>query len=304
VSDGNDNDTVNGFALVVAWPRTRAWEVRNVRTRRDVEHELRRVTSFALERVQQANQVRTYQPGSIQADNEVFSVPIDQDIDASLVEGLRDFRSKGDYHPEDLPKSIRPTCFALILEDAERQRIFIRKANPIITAHPKFRAIMQGGALAVIDEPLFAFDGSIDAIVEGDRIFVLNQKNFESLFRDSEVIRERAQLWVEDLLRPFPVSGTSIEYLKARASSGLRVRQRVLAIIRLPHMANMTAARFQAALQHEEIPLEDYFQGDELVVTAENEDDFLKILSEYLYRGYFSGRRMEADGARPRAGQD
>ncbi len=50
-------------------------------------------------------------------------------------------------------------------------------------------------------QPILAFDSTFDVILLGNSVWIVNQANFEDLFKESEAVLARTSEWVDQLNR-------------------------------------------------------------------------------------------------------
>ena len=76
-------------------------------------------------------------------------------------------------------------------------------------------------------QPILAFDSAFDVILLGSSVWVLNQKNFEGLFKESEAVLARTWEWVDHLNQVLPISAESKEWLATRLRQNSVMRRKV-----------------------------------------------------------------------------
>ena len=63
----------------------------------------------------------------------------------------------------------------------------MRKGNPVSLAGKGVVAVFDD-ALTRVTRPILAFDSTFDVVLLGSSVWILNQKNFEALFKESEAV--------------------------------------------------------------------------------------------------------------------
>lgn len=294
-----DNETT--FAVAIAWTSGKTYHGRFVETGGEVERELRRIATQSWDRIHAADTMRRhYDPDANQEPGEVLQVAVDETVDIGMIDCIANFAALPSATEEDLKAHRHQACYAVILGDGDDRKIFVRKTNPVQLASKSVISSFMNGALVKVSGPLLAFDGGFDVIYHSSGLYALSQRHFEGLFKDSEVIRARAGVWVDQIFETLPVSDEGLGYLKERVAEGLLLRNRIHSILKKSHVQSMTIDRFRQSLYQHGLSESDYIVDGKLTISKANERELLQILNESYYYGEFTGTPYSADNKRER----
>ena len=116
---------------------------------------------------------------------------------------------------DELRKRTLALYALLIGNDPGSRVIFVRKGNPVSLASKGVVAVFDD-TLTRVTRPILAFDSTFDVIVLRSSVWILNQKNFESLFKESEAVLARTSEWVDQLSEVLPIADDSRKWLASR----------------------------------------------------------------------------------------
>jgi hypothetical protein len=152
---------------------------------------LRSYAASALELVR-TGQHRGYDPNDEQ-DDECHYLETDRNelLDTVLLEQIMRAASLPLATENEL-RNHTLTLYALVVgDDPNSLMAFVRKSNPIQLAKKSLVAIFDQ-TLTRIERPLLAFDDQYDLVIyPTGKVHILNQRNFEVLFKDSEAVLAR-----------------------------------------------------------------------------------------------------------------
>lgn len=260
------------------------------------------VTAALREHAQSARDVilsgggRPYSPDDEQEDDVPFlTASLDELFDTALLEQLRLGASLPLITPGKLRRQTLALYALLIGDDPASRAIFVRKANPVSLASKSVVALLFDDTLTRVTQPVFAFDAAFDAVLWENDVWILQQKNFEALFRESEAVLAHTAKWAEELSHVLPMSDDSREWLAERLRQNSVTRRKVQSILRSPYAAKIDAAALRAKMAaHGLNPAALMRDDDTLVFAKDTERDLLLLLNEDLWAGDFSGNQYAA----------
>ena len=153
-----------------------------------------------------------------------------------------------------------------------------------------------------IDAPIFAFEPRFDVIITTNQVWALNQKAFESLFKDSEAVLAKTSEWVESLSGHLPIEGGSKVYLADRLKKNSVLRNKVLSVLRKPHISGLKTEDIEAAIERHSLSPQILNAYGQFVFDSSTERDILQLLNEDLFTGEFSGSAYAASKKATRSG--
>lgn len=287
----NDSPTLEGtLHLVVAWAYGKTYLARQVKMSDDVAGALRAYAEESLERL---NNPTPYEPDAGMEDNSHMEAPRDESIDTKLIDELAKGPSLDlatDY--ELRTKALK--CHALVVTSATDTVLFVRKRSPIQLAKKSLLAALFNGKLGELESPLFAFDNRYDAIITSQKIYVLNKRAFDGLFKDSPAVLAKTTEWITEVARSVPFSDGSAELLDGVLKRNSVLRNKFLAVRGRPYLASITAASLRAEMVKYGYDPADLMDGDNLKVTGQNVKRILQLLNEDLFTGGFSKQHYAA----------
>src|SRR5262249_55280359 len=130
-------------------------------------------------------------------------------------------------------------------------------------------------------------------ITPGD-VWILDQRNFELLFKESEAVLAKAPEWVEQLSRALPIVEEGKEWLASRLKQNSVLRRKVHGILRSSYLAKLTPEIMQYRMIGHGLDPGKLMQDGQLVFNKDTENDILLFLNEDLWTGDFSGEEYAA----------
>ncbi len=149
-------------------------------------------------------------------------------------------------------------------------------------------------ALTRVTRPILAFDSTFDLILLGSSVWILNQKNFEGLFKESEAVLARTSEWVNQLGQVLPIAGDGPEWLATRLRQNSVMRRKVHSILRSHYLPKLTPDILRARMSAHSLKPEDLMKDGALIFNMDTEKDLLLFLNEDLWTGDFSGDQYAA----------
>jgi hypothetical protein len=293
MSASEEIDMNAAATLVVAWRTGRNAHGAVLKAGGQVIDALREYARESLEVVSSGN-MRPYNPDDEQ-DEEVSVLSASQDelLDTALLEQISIGSSLALISPEELRRRTIALYALLIGNDPDSRVIFIRRGNPVQLATKNIVAVFDQ-TLTRVTNPILAFDSIFDVILHGSAVWILNQKNFEALFKESEAVLVHTSEWVDQLHEILPIADGGKEWLSARLRQNTVMRRKIQSILRSPYLSSLTPdAIAQKMLEHGLTP-ENLMENGALVFNKDTEKDMLLFLNEDLWTGDFSGEQYAA----------
>jgi hypothetical protein len=236
-----------------------------------------------------------YNPDDEQEDDVPFlTATQDELLDTALLDQLRLGSSLPPIDPGELKRRTLALYALLIGNDPASRVIFVRKANPVSLATKSVVARLLDSTLTRVTEPIFAFDSSFDAVLWESDVWILRQKNFEALFKESEAVLASTSKWADELSQVLPISGDGLEWLAARLRQNSVTRRKVQSILRSPYVSKIDAVALRAKMAAHGLDAAELMRDDALVFNKDTERDLLLLLNEDLWAGDFSGHQYAA----------
>ena len=279
--------------LVVVWRSGRYAHGRAVRAGGEVTNQLRLFARRALERVARG-ELLAYDPNDEQADDS-YCLEADRGelLDTALLEQVMRASALQLVSPDELRRR-RLALYALVIgNDPDRQTAFIRKGNAVSLATKSMVAVFDDG-LRKVEEPILAFDERYDMIVYPGMVHILNQRNFEALFRESDAVLAKVGEWVKGLRKSLPMSQESADWLTARLRKNSVMRRRVRSVLASDYFPTLTVEVLREKIIEQGWNVGRLMDESGLIVTSETENDIIPLLNEDLWVGAFSGNRYSA----------
>ncbi|GAA4502339.1 hypothetical protein GCM10023191_053740 [Actinoallomurus oryzae] len=279
--------------LVIAWRLGRNAHGRAIKAGGDVMSSLRRYASVALDKVRSA-EGRRYDPNDEQ-DEECAYLETEREelLDTALLEKILQGASLQQATDDDLRKRSLALYALVVGDDPNRLTAFVRKGNPVQLAKKNLVTVFDQ-TLVRIERPLLAFDQFYDVIIYPNKVYVLNQKNFEALFKESEAVLAKTSEWASSLSQALPLSDQSVEWVAKRLRETSVMRRRVQSILKSDYLRHLTPDTLRAKMQERGLDPQELIEDGNLVINKETEKDVLLLLNEDLWTGDFSGEQYAA----------
>lgn len=189
-------------------------------------------------------------------------------------------------------------CHALVVTSPTDTILFVRKRSPIQLAKKSLLATVFNGRLDELESPVFAFDNRYDAIVTSQKIYVLDKRAFEGLFKDSPAVLANTTEWISEVANVVPFADGSAELLDTILKRNSILRNKFLAVRGRPYIATITPDVLRAEMARYGYDPTDLMDGDDLKVTEQNAKTILQLLNEDLFTGGFSHQHYAAGSKR------
>ncbi len=279
--------------LIVAWRAGRNAHGAVLRAGGQVIDALRGYAREALDIINSGHG-RPYNPDDEQDEDASFlTASQDELLDTALLEQLRTGSSLPLIAADEIRNRTLALYALLIGNDPDSRVIFVRKGNPVSLAAKGVVAVFDD-TLTRVTQPILAFDSTFDVILLGSSAWVLNQKNFEGLFKESEAVLARTSEWVEQLSQVLPIAGDGREWLASRLRQNSVMRRKVHSILRSHYLPKLTPDILRAKMAAHDLIPEDLMKDGALIFNKDTEKDLLLCLNEDLWTGDFSGDQYAA----------
>lgn len=291
--DAHEIGTDGAATLIVAWRGGRNVYCRVLKAGGDVIEMLRSYAAVAVQRLSDSDG-RTYDPDDQQEDEQVFlSATREELLDTVLMAQIERGASLPLVAPDDFKHQTIVLYALLIGNDPSSRAVFIRKGSPVKLASKGLVAVFDQ-TLTRVTEPILAFDQNFDVVVKGEAVWVLNQRNFEGLFKESEAVLAKTAKWVEDLAESLPISDEGREWLKRRLRQNSVMRRKVQSILRSPYLSKLSADVMSKRMLDHGLDPDELLKDGSLVFNKDTEASMLLFLNEDLWTGDFSGEHYAA----------
>jgi hypothetical protein len=237
---------------------------------------------------------RPYNPDDEQEDECAFLYAgRDELLDTAILEQIQ----KGASLPLATVQEIqgrRLALYGLLIGNNPKSRIaFIRKTNPVSLATKGLVAILDR-TLNRVEQPILAFDTFFDVILWQDAVWILSQKNFEALFKESDAVLAKAGKSVDELSRHLPISKDAQTWLAGRLRQNSVMRRKVQSILRSPYLAQLTIDDLKKRMPEHGLNPDELIDDGMLVFNKDTEKSALLLLNEDLWTGDFSRSQYAA----------
>jgi hypothetical protein len=236
-----------------------------------------------------------YNPDDEQEDDVPFlTASQDELLDTALLEQLRLGSSLPPITPSDLLRRTLALYALLIGNDPTSRVIFVRKSNPVSLVGKSLVARLFDDTLTRITEPILAFDSTFDAVLYESDVWILHQKNFENLFKESEAVLARTSEWADELSHVVAMTDEGREWLATRLRQNSVIRRKVQSILRSPYVSKINAEALRTKMHVHGLDSAELMKDDSLIFNKDTERDVLLLLNEDLWAGDFSGNQYAA----------
>lgn len=286
-------DVTGAATLIVAWRTGRTARGAMLRAGGQVIDALREYASEALG-VIATGPGRPYNPDDEQdEDDAVLTASQDELLDTALLEQLRTGSSLPLIGPGELRNHTLALYALLLGDDPDSRAIFVRKGNPVSLATKSVVAVLDN-TLTRVTQPILAFDSTFDVILLGNSAWIMNQKNFEALFKESEAVLARTSEWADQLNQALPIADDGREWLAGRLRQNSVMRRKIQSILRSPYLSKLTPDLIHEKMAEHGLTPEELMKDGSLNFNKDTEKDLLLFLNEDLWTGDFSGDEYAA----------
>lgn len=280
--------------LVVAWASGKSYVARLVKMSDEVAD---RLHSYAEQAVNGLSDPTPYAPDADLEDNSHMEASRDESLDTALIEEL----SKGaslDVATDHELRTKTLICHALVVTSNINVTLYVKKRTPIQLAKKSLLAAVVHGRLDELESPLFAFDNRYDVIVTDEKVYVLDKKAFEGLFKNSGAVLAKTGEWINDVAKVIPFAEGSAAELDTILKRNSVLRNKFLAVKDRAYLHTITPETLRSEMAKYGLDPADLMDGDSLKVTGQNAKDVLRLLNEDLFSGGFSQQHYAASAKR------
>lgn len=279
--------------VVVVWRSGHRAHGRAIKAGGDVVPTLRTYAAAALETVR-TGAGRSYDPDDEQTDEDSY---LETDraelLDTVLLDTVLTAASLPQATDDDLRKQ-RLALYGLVIgTDPDNLTAFVRRGNPVQLASKSLVALFDR-TLTRVKQPLLAFDSRFDMIIYPQGVHVLNQKNFEALFKESEAVLAKTAEWATKLGEHLPIEPLGVEWLSKRLRETSVMRRKVQNILQSQYLVHLTPQVLREKIRLHGLDPDKLLRDGQLVIDKETEHDVLLLLNEDLWTGDFSGEQYAA----------
>jgi hypothetical protein len=289
-----DEISTDGAAtLIVAWRGGRNAYCRVVKAGGQVIETLREYAATAAQRINEGD-ARAYDPDDEQEEEQAFLLADREELlDTALLIQIEQGASLPLVTPDDLRHRTIALYGLLIEDDPGSRTIFIRRGSPVKLATKSLIAIFDQ-TLTRVTDPILAFDQKYDVVLKQDGVWILDQRNFEGLFKESEAVLAKTAKWVEDLGKSLPIDEESKNWLRTRLRQNSVMRRKVQSILRSPYLSKLSVDLMRRRMLEHGLDPDELIKDESLVFNKGTEASMLLFLNEDLWTGDFSGERYAA----------
>lgn len=292
--------TEGPLQLVVTWTSGKTTIGRCIKTADDVDETLR---SHAERAVAELTDPAPYSPDSEIEDNTHLEAAPEELFDTGLIETLRQGASLHLATEQEL-KTKSLFCHAIVIGRGDTETIFVKKRSPIQLGKKSIVATLFNNTLDRIETPVFAFDNSYDAIITKSKVYVLNKRSFEGLFKESPAVLAKTTEWVQEVSSVVSMTEGSQDILETVLKRNQYLRNKFQAIMKRPHIQTLTPDALRSVIQESGYNVADLMDGENLSVTDTNVKTVLQLLNEDLFIGSFSQEKFAAGSKRHMASKN
>ena len=236
---------------------------------------------------------RSYSSGAELADGEFFVIDDAETLAELAVIG--DLRSSIETMPVIRPADLDHTIQLYAIAAGSDDRVlFVCRANPQVSYRAgRFLAIGRE-RLARVGEPAFSFSPGFDFVMGAGWVVVLDQRDFEVLFRDIGVVEQNVSRWIEAITEHLPMDESDVDQLRKVALHDSRTWRRLREIEQRGHLADVTLEQVRVYASLVGLDPDTVVAGDRLTFDPAQRFTFLHLLNEDLYKGQLTNELFEA----------
>ena len=145
-----------------------------------------------------------------------------------------------------------------------------------------------------LEGPTFAFYTNFDLVLSPNWAVVVNQSEFERLFRDAGLVEQHIAEWVAGIGEHLPWAPGAVDALAEVALRDSRIWRRLREINRRGHLATVTIDQVRDYATQMELGVDDLVVDEQLVFEPDERFTILHLLNEDLFRGPLTQARFEA----------
>jgi hypothetical protein len=285
------------LVLAVGWRAGGGVDGGRIETRDTVAAAFRNVCARHIDALQ-GREAKRYSPDTeLVAAEEYLVVPrADLDPDDPILELMEDVPSRDSLATGGLPERSL-LLYAFVFEDGTA---FVRKTNAYQSTRRGRILTRFTNALTTIDEPVFAFDDSVDIVITTDALLVSSESAFEHLFRSDELLAAHIPNWIHSISTHLPLADGAEDTLAERCQRSTRMRRRLEAIHHRGHLRDITITQVKNEAIRQGIEPSEIIHRGKLTFDDASTDVLLRLLNEDLFTGGLSNARFTVERKAPR----
>lgn len=289
----NINIPTDGSAtLIGAWRSGKQVHGRYIRFGGALKSELQRYAEEAA-KVIATGTGKDYDPDDEKGEADFLKIQHEELQDTAVVDVLKKATTLKNAHSHELKKK-KLAFYALILgDDPERRSIFIKVRNPIKLAEKTLVGILNN-SLTQVEDPVFQFENNWDIVITEWGVWAFNQKAFERLFKETEVVLAKTREWVEKLATLVPIAEEDIDGFAERVRSNSHLRAKLTSLLRKSHIESLDTEVLREKMMTRGLDPDIYMPNGTISLKKENQDQVIRLLNEDLFSGDFSGEQYTA----------
>lgn len=280
--------------LVVAWASGKSYVARLVKMSDEVAEALKSYAEMAVEGL---SHPVPYAPDADIEDDSHMEAPRDESIDIALISELAKGASL-DLATEDELRTKPLKCHALVVSSDATTILFVRKRSPVKLARKSLLAAIFNGSLNELESPVFAFDNKYDAIITAEKVYVLDKKAFDGLFKDSPAVSAKTTEWVKEVSEAVSFTEGSAEVLDKVLKRNSVLRNKFLAVREKPYLESITSDTLRTEIIRYGYEPSELMEEGSLKVNEQNVKTVLRLLNEDFFTGGFSQQHYAASSKR------
>ena len=225
--------------------------------------------------------------------SEVFI--LDNEEDTAELSSLTNLGVVASTLPPIAPSALdlKIQIYAVVVGDDDRI-VFVKRTNPSV-AHAGGRWFAPSGQrLTRLEQPAFAFSPGFDLILGAGWVVVLNQSNFEKLFREIGLVDKHIKGWVDGITTHLPMDKAEETKLLEAARADSRLWRRLREIHRRGHLAEVSIADIRKYAKKVNVDPDNITKAGKLIFDPMDRCWFLHLLNEDLFRGELTNTAFEA----------
>jgi Domain of unknown function (DUF4868) len=240
-----------------------------------------------------------YNPEGNLADNEFATLPNPRMptggtpvIGGNLFPQLDDFGNAKLYKRRD-GNNANPKMYVVVAQGSDGQQAKFGRLIPgssVLASGPGIRALYDDGTFSKLDGTIIAFDTDFDWIEWEETLWILNDKGFNAIFRDTEAMKAAVAANVAAIEAKIKIIGSDRLVERCKASRSMMAKlQKVIdqRLFEKPIPMLQTYSAKYPGLQVQ-------WQGSDLVYeeAIETQWSILRLLDEAAFTGELSGEAM------------
>ncbi len=154
-----------------------------------------------------------------------------------------------------------------------------------LKSESKLVTAFMGNELKPVEDPLVAFDQEADAVVVGQKVYVVSPRRLERLLIDADAVKARAPQTAAAFQSQMgaPLAAATVSAIESACSRNANVARRVERLVREGGLSNVTAAKVRDALPNAGLQRTDLGASGALVAHSDERARVLIDIAADLY---------------------